>query len=263
MNPKTKSDPCKTASKKTFRSALRHFLKKNVPSLAGDLICGPVVDKVIEMADYYLPATEHLRPGQTLWYAIDKRETSGYGKKIEDCAISPVLVDLITEQDIEDCIQKISKRERQKKVAVRLHRQAYEQGGVFSYGDSASIMRLSPSTIGSYIREYEKETGGIVPRRGNVHDMGPTLTHKKIICIKHLMEGKSVEVTARETNHSPEAVTRYTNDFRRVQVCLKEGWELGKIKQATGLSESLAKQYIDIMEKNDNLKDVDLHEMPF
>ena len=221
-----------------------------------DLICKPVVEKIMEMADLFLPATENLRPGQVLWYGIDQSETSGYGKKIEDCKITPVLVDLITEKDIEDCIQKVSKRERQKKVAVRLHQQAYDQGAVFSYGDSAAIMRLSAGTVGTYIREYEKETGNTVPRRGNIHDMGPTLTHKKIICIKHLMEGKSIEVTSRETNHSPEAVTRYTNDFRRIQVCLKEGWELGKISQATGLSKALTKQYIDIMEEHDSIESI-------
>jgi hypothetical protein len=254
MKQKHKAHPYETASKKSFSSALAHFLKTNVPVLSGDLICKPVVEKIIEMTDHYLPATENLRPGQVLWYAIDQRETSGYGKKIEDCSITPVLVDLITQSDIEDCIQKVSKRQRQIKVAVRLHQQAFEQGGVFSYGDSAAIMRLSAGTIGTYIREYEKETGKTVPRRGNVHDLGPTLTHKRIICIKHLMEGKSVEVTARETNHSPEAVTRYTNDFRRIQVCLREGWDLGKITQATGLSKGLTKQYIDIMEEYDNLE---------
>ena len=263
MKQQRKPHPYETASKKSFSSALGYFLKKNIPSLSGDLICKPVVDKIIEMVDHFLPATEHLRPGQVLWYGIDQRETSGYGKKIEECSITPVLVDLITQQDIEDCIQKVSKKERQKKVAVRLHRQAFEQGAVFSYGDSAAIMRLATGTIGNYVREYEKETGEIVPRRGNVHDLGPTLTHKRIICIKHLIEGKSVEVTARETNHSPEAVIRYTNDFRRIQVCLREGWDLGKITQATGLSKGLTKQYIDIMEENDNVENNDSDELPF
>lgn len=263
MKQQNRPHPYETASKKSLSSALGHFLKTNVPALSGDLICKPVVDKIIEMVNLYLPATEHLRPGQVLWYGVDQSETAGYGKKIEDCKITPVLVDLITEMDIEDCIQKVSKKERQKKVAVRLHKQAFEQGAVFSYGDSAAIMRLSAGTVGKYIREYEKETDITVPRRGNVHDLGPTLTHKKIICIKHLMEGKSIEVTARETNHSPEAVTRYTNDFRRIQICLREGWELGKISQATNLSKALTKQYIDIMEEYGKINDSESDEIPF
>ena len=65
---------------------------------------------------------------------------------------------------------------------MRLFRQSYEQKGVLTDADVGSMMRLSPVTVSGYIREYEKETGGIVPRRGTIHDMGRTLTHKRIIC---------------------------------------------------------------------------------
>ncbi len=167
-----------------------------------------------------------MRPGQTLWYAVDVKENSGYGKKIEESKIVPVILDLINEDDIERYTQKISKRKRQIEVAVRLHNQAYTQGAVMTYADTAAVMRLSAGTVGSYIREYEKETGKMVPGRGNIHNMRPTLTHKRDICIKHLWEGKGVEQTARETLHSPSAVVRYANDFKRVYTCLKEGWNL-------------------------------------
>lgn len=262
MKGKYKDDTVPSEYRKDLKSALKYFFKENVPALKGDLICEPVVNKVYELVDKYLPVTERMRPGQTLWYAVDTKEISGYGKKIEDCKIVPVIVDLINEEDIERYIKKTPKRKRQTEVAVRIHNQAYEQGGVMTYADTAAIMRLSPNTVGSYIREYEKETGKIVPRRGNVHDMGPTLTHKKEICIKHLWEGKGVEQTAKETLHSPAAVVRYVNDFKRVYTCLKEGWDLSKIKMATGLSESLIKEYSNLM----NIKKEEFYEkekMPF
>lgn len=244
----------KPVYRKDFKAALGHFFKENIPALSKDLICQPVVNEVVKLVDEFYPNTTHMRPGQVLWYAVDKHETSGYGKRIENCAIKPVILNLISDQDIEDYIAKVPKRLRQRAVAVRLHKEAYEQGAVMTYADTAAIMRLSPNTIGRYIRDFEKETNKIVPRRGNVHDMGPTLTHKRMICIKHLIEGKSVEQTCRETNHSPEAVTRYTNDFRRVQVCLEEAWPVDKISQATGMTQSLIQQYVDIMEEQNNLK---------
>ena len=40
-------------------------------------------------------------------------------------------------------------------------------------------MGLTAGTISRYVREHEKETGDLVPRRGTVHDMGPSLTHKR------------------------------------------------------------------------------------
>lgn len=256
------TDERPAAYRKDLQAALRYFLKEAVPSLNGDLICTPVVNEIIAMIDHYLPATERLRPGQVLWYGIDVNETSGYGKRIEDCAIVPVLVDLITDEDIKQYLDKVPKRQRQITTAVRIHHQAASQGSVFTYADTAAIMRLAPGTVGRYIREYEKQTGTIVPRRGNIHDMGPTLTHKRIICIKHLMEGKSIEQTARETDHSPEAITRYTNDFKRVHVCLKEGWDLKKIAQATGLSTALAKQYVDMIENEEHILDTN-ETLPF
>jgi AraC-like DNA-binding protein len=255
MKGKTNNTP--PEYRKTFRAALSHFFKENIPALSGNIILTPVVDVILEMIDQYFPPGERLRPGQTLWYGTHVDETSGYGKKVEDCRITPVIVDLVTEAYVE----KVPKRKRQRNVAVRIHNQAFEQGAVFTYSDTAAIMRLSPNTVGKYIREYEKECGVSVPRRGNIHDMGPTLTHKRQICVKHLFEGKTVEETARETNHSPEAVSRYTKDFKRVYTCLKEGWDLGKIKQTTGLSESLSEQYIDMIENQNSL--LELEELPF
>ena len=252
---KTYMKESQPVERKTFKGALAHFLKSNISSLSGDIICQPVVNEISNLVDEYYPETSHMRPGQVLWFPIDARETSGYGKKIEDCAIKPVILNLLTDEDIKKYTEKVPKRLRQRAVAVRLHNEAYKQGAVMTYADTAAIMRLSPGTVGKYIRDHEKETELMVPRRGNIHDMGPTLTHKKMICIKHLIEGKSVEQTCRETNHSPEAVTRYTNDFRRVQVCLEEAWTIDKISQATGLTQPLIQQYVDIMEEQNNLKE--------
>jgi len=65
-------------------------------------------------------------------------------------------------------------------------------------------------------------------------------------------KGKSVELAARETYHSPAAVMRYANDFKRVRVCFKARWSPNKIAFATGLSLSLTNQYVDLL-KDDEL----------
>jgi len=248
--------------RKTLGAALGHFLGESVPALNSPLLCDAVVEQIEKLIDKYLPRNERLRPGQVLWYPVDANDKGHYGKLIEDTAIKPVIMDLITEQDIDDYVKKTkTKRERQKAVAVRLHQQCYKQGGVMTYADTAAIMRLSTSTIGTYIREHEKLTGDIIPRRGNIHDMGPTLTHKKIICIKHLKEGKNIQTTALETNHSPEAVTRYVRDFKRVYLCLKESWSLEKIAQATGLSKPLVDEYTNLINEEEDISNFD--NLPF
>lgn len=248
---KGKKDTRPTYEKKGFPAALSHFLAEVCPPLRGELIREPVVREICSLVEQYYPATERMKMGQVLWYAVDKDEKAGYGKRIEDCKLRPVIVDLITESDIEDVLRGMAKRERQKKVTVRLFEQAFEQSGVFTNADVAAIMRLAPGTVSRYVREVEKERGELVPRRGTVHDLGPSVTHKHIICEKHLKEGKTIEKTAEETYHSPQAVRRYVNDFKRVSVCLKSGWKVQKIAYATGLSTRLTQEYVDMMMKEE------------
>lgn len=233
--------------RKTLNGIIGYFLEENCPQLGGQLMIRPLVEKIIELFDQYCPPLDRLKMGQLVWYAVDVNETAGYGKSIDKCKLNAVILDLIHADDIESLLQGATKRERQKKVVARLYHQAYEQGGVLTCSDVGAIMRMAPGTISKYTREIEKETGKLLPRRGTIHDMGPTLTHKRIICIKCLKEGKTVEVTARETNHSPEAVTRYINDFQRVYACLNSGWEIDKISYATGLSKSLTREYINLI----------------
>jgi len=239
-------------SRKTLSAVLDHFLAENCPGLGGALTRNPVVKRIIEIVDECLPATERLRPGQMTWLAVAEDETAGYGKRLEHCRLKPVIVDLINMDDLDHYLAGLSKRERQTKVAVRLFSQAKAQGGVLTHADVAAMMRLAPGTISRYILEYERVNKAMVPRRGNIHDMGPTLTHKRVICRKHCAEGKTIEQTARETHHSSASVTRYVNDFKRVQACLKANWMPSQAAFATGLSLRLVGEYLELLNEGKN-----------
>lgn len=249
MKKKYSSDP--PEKRKRFPAALGYFLKEQCPSLRGKLIRDRIVQAIIELFEKFYPPTERMRMGQVLWYAVDVKETAGYGKRIEDCKIKPVILNLIHETDIDNFFQGIKKKERQKCVMARLFKEAFQQKAVLTQADVGSMMRLAPSTISRSVREYERKTGEIVPRRGTIHDIGRTVTHKRIICIKHFKEGKTIEQTSKETHHSPSAVARYVNDYKRVRECLKSHWKTNKIAFATGLSFSLIKEYIDLINSNE------------
>ena len=245
--PKSK-EPAWT--KKDFKAVLMNFMFKHCPQVGGELMVGRLVEDLIKTIETYFPAVERMKMGQVLWYAVAVDETAGYGKSLERCELVPVSLDLIHQEDIDAYIAKEKKRKRNIRKTVRLFKQAYDQGGVLTNADVGGMIGVSASTISSYVREHEKEHKVSIPRRGNIHDLGPTLTHKRIICVKHYQEGKSIEQTARETNHSVRAVTRYTNDFKRVMTCLKEGWDFMKVSSATGLSHSLVKEYINLIQNN-------------
>ncbi len=157
------------------------------------------------------------------------------------------------------------------RAAVRLFEQAKDQGGVFTGVDVATMMRLSPATISNYIRDWEKQNQCSVPRRGTIHDMGRSVTHKKQICYKIIVEGKSIEQTARETNHSPEAITRYVKDYKRILACQSQGLTPKDTAFVAKVSENLIYEYVSLIEQNQlDIKEqngiyggIDLDDLPF
>jgi hypothetical protein len=236
--------------KKTFAAALDQFFQEQCPQMGGPLTRKVLVSKVQELVETFFPPHTHLRMGQVLWPAIDENETASYGKTIEKTRLKPVFVDLIAPEDIEATLKGESRRLIRQRATVRLFTQAKEQGGVFSCADVATLMRLSLPTISKYVCTWEKEHPQIVPRRGTVHDLGPSLTHKRLICYKVLVEGKSIEQTARETRHSPEAITRYVKDYKRILTCLRAGLSVQETAFAVKVSEKLVYEYLNLIEQN-------------
>jgi DNA-binding CsgD family transcriptional regulator len=121
--------------------------------------------------------------------------------------------------------------------------QADEQGGCLTNVELALLLRTTPTTITKYIREYENKHDTILPRRGTIHDLGPTLTHKKEICRLLFLEGCSVIETCRRTKHSVQAVNRYITNFKQVLTCKTNGLSVEATAFATKLSQPLVKEY--------------------
>jgi hypothetical protein len=231
--------------RKTFTAAFAAELQRQVPPL-GILTADRLARHFEQMFNEYFPPTDRLRMGQLMWPAVAKEETAGYGKRIENTKLKPVMLDAITHDDINEFLNGTKKTLIRRKMAVRLFDQAFAQGGVLTCVDVAAILGLSPATISRYVRLVESEQGRVIPRRGTVHDIGPSVTHKRQICYRVVVLGRSIELTARETNHSPEAVTRYVQDYRRVHHCFKAGFSLEETAFATKLSKSLVNQYADL-----------------
>lgn len=235
--------------KKTPKAIISYFFEEQFPSM-GDISRKAIVDKLIEVIEKCYPSNKHLKMGQMMWFSVDKTEIAGQGKPIEKCKLKPVTLDVFTESDILKSISGVKKKDIKKEVEVRLFKQSDAQSGTLSYSDVAAIMNVTPNTIANHIREYEKETGEIVPRRGTIHDLGRSLTHKKAICYKIIVEGKTVELVARETCHSPEAITRYVKDYKRISACLAQNMPEETISYVTRTSKQLIEEYKALIEKN-------------
>jgi DNA-binding CsgD family transcriptional regulator len=257
--------------KKTFTAALDRFFENQCPQLGGQLTRQVIVNKVQDLVDEFYPPNTHLRMGQVMWPAVDENETTFYGKTIEKTKLKPVFVDMIAPQDIEAVLKGEKAKTIRQQAAVRLFHQAKDQGAVLTGVDVATMMRLSPATISNYVRQWEKQNQKTVPRRGTIHDMGRSITHKKRICYKVIVEGKSIEQTARETQHSPEAITRYVKDYKRILACLSQGLTPKDTAFVAKVSRNLVYEYMSLIEENQlDIKEqkgiyggIDLDDLPF
>lgn len=228
---------------KTFTGALSAFFAREFPQQAGDRARQAIVQGIVEMVHRFFPETAHLRPGQTTWTTVAKAISSSYGKTIGETPLVPVVLNILADNEVTQRKEGVRLRDLKIEAVGRLCQQADEQGGCLTNTELAVLLKTTPATISTYIREHENRHGGLLPRRGTIHDLGPTLTHKKEICRLLFLEQRSVSETCRRTRHSPQAVNRYINNFKQVFTCKSKGLTTQETAIATKLSKPLIEEY--------------------
>jgi len=233
---------------KTFLGALEAFLFSEFPQLAGDRARRAVAQGISDLARQFYPATSHLNPGQTTWVSVAKDETSAYGKTISKTRLVPVVVTLIAADEAKQRKDGKRLRDIKRDTVARICNETDAQGGCITSVELAILLKVTPSTIGRYIADWQEQHDQLLPRRGTIHDMGPTLTHKKEICRLLFLEGKTVSETMRLTKHSSHAIDRYITNFRQVFTCKTKGLNPQETARATRLSPRLVAEYHQLID---------------
>lgn len=231
------------AAQKTFTGALESFFASEFPQLAGERARRSVVQGIVEMVHRFFPATSHLRQGQTTWISVAKNEVSSYGKTITETRMVPVIVTLLAEDEAKQRRDGKRLRDIKRQSVARACLEIDQQGGCVTAAELALMFKTTPTTVGKYIAHWEAENGKLLPRRGTIHDMGPTLTHKKEICRLLFIEGKTVTQVIHLTKHSARAIERYITNFRQVFTCKTNGMTVQETARATKLSQRLVEEY--------------------
>ncbi len=243
----TRSHAYDASDRKTFKSALCHLLQTEFPGVFGPAITLLFSEKINELFERFHPPRERLKVGQALWAAVAVDDPPARNKRIEDTRLVPLVLDLVTARDIDEAIAMGLRTETRSKKILRLFHQAFQQGAVLSYPDVSLLMHLQTSTICRTVLAHEKETGETIPRRGTIHDMGRSISHKRVICYKRLVEKKTTSQVARETFHDPEEVEYYVQCLRRIKLCSDSGLTVDDIVTATSHSKSLVNEYLDLI----------------
>lgn len=229
---------------KTLKNALAHAIGRDFPRIGGNRIRQLCAEMILEVLEDHLRPREQMRHGQALWLGIDVNDPPARGKRTADTHLIPVVLDVSTDEDIQARLDRKYLRDRTLTKAVRLSEQAYRQGALLSNGDLAELLNADANEVSRILAAHERKTGKVVPRRATIHDVGPSLTHKRITCWKRYAEGKSSDQIARETYHSVEAVDRYLGQFDRVRHCRRQGMTPAETAYTLNCSRSLVEEYL-------------------
>lgn len=234
---------------KCFEGALEAFLSQECPQIGGIRTRQVLVKSIADMVGKFYPETSHMKPGQVTWPTVHREEVSSYGKSIKQTRLTTVVLGLVRSEDALERAEGKRLRIIKKEAIARMCKQAYEQEGCLTNAELAILLKISPGSVGKYIKEWELENKEVLPRRGSIHDIGPTLTHKKIIIEKLFIEQKTVQEVSRETCHSLPAIQRYISTFKQILLCKQKGMSTEETAFSVGRTIRLTKEYEKIIEE--------------
>lgn len=234
---------------KSFEGALEAFLSNECPQIGGIRTRQVLVKSIADMVRQFYPETSHMQPGQVTWPTVHRDEFSSYGKSIKETRLTTVVLDLVRSQDALERAKGKKLRIIKKEAVARMCKQAFDQEGCLTNAELAILLKISPGSVSKFIKEWELENREVLPRRGSIHDIGPTLTHKTIIIEKLFIEQKTVQQVSRETCHSLPAIQRYISTFKQILLCRQKGMSTEEVAFSVGRTVRLVKEYEKIIEE--------------
>jgi hypothetical protein len=232
-----------SAHDRFLKPAIVNFFKTEFGNNFGPIVRENIAGALIDLFDSLCPESSRLKPGQVIWNTLDIR-TRGDSKNRK---YKPVILSLVTDDEVKMFESDVPVSTIRQKVMDRMTREAYQQGGVLSTRDLSLLLVYNASGLSHQRIAYEKEHKTILPHTGVIHDMGTTLTHKRIIIYKHVVEKKDPAVVSRETNHTQGAVDKYIKDYNRVKTLVNDNKDIDFIHQTTNMSKPVIKQYLQII----------------
>lgn len=239
----------RTAHDRFLKPAIVNFFTREFSGYFGPIVRENIAQALIDIFEKNAPTQDRVKHGQIVWNALDKNTRADSPNR----RYIPVTLSLVTDDDITLFEKEKPAKDVRKQVIARIIREAYAQGGILSMRDISLILATNADLISNLRIEYETENKTVLPHTGVIHDMGSTITHKVQIVYKHVVEKKSTNIVARETNHSQKAVDHYINDYHRVKALVDDKKDINFIHLATKIAKPVILQYQDII--NNYVKD--------
>ncbi|MDE0322835.1 MAG: DUF1670 domain-containing protein [Candidatus Poribacteria bacterium] len=246
---------------KSLRQLLIHRFLNDYGYDKGEVTATAIVDDILKTVEEYfvvtlpleklatgdqLPDERLLSYGQLVWMAVPIDEYPEKGKAIIKTRMKPIILTYLATEDIESFRNGFTSRQLRINRLVRWCHQAYDQGALLTHLDLAVLLNVCDAVVNDYVKEWQNNSGQLLPTRGNIHDLSGAITHKKEIITLYL-QGHLTPTIAAKTKHSKEAVDRYIRDYEIVKVVRKATADIDKISQITRLSKRVISQYLDLI----------------
>jgi hypothetical protein len=236
---------------KTLANVLRHLFVTEFGYANKVIFAEAMIDRILETIDAFVKPTALVKPGQILWMAVADDGNKHLFKSMKDTPQVPVLLDLLTEHDLQALADGEDLMVLRRRRHSRLLDQAYEQGGALAHTDLCAITLSSESQVAKDVAHIQRTEERLLPHRGVVHDVGPTLSHK--VQVARLLEAGYLEPEIGRRlspTHDLRSVERYAQTYKNVIKLLERGFAPIEISGILSISRRLVRAYIEIVNEH-------------
>jgi hypothetical protein len=236
---------------KTLANVLRHLFVTEFGYANKVIFAEAMIDRILETIDAFVKPAVLIKPGQMLWMAVADDGNKHLFQAMKDTPQVPVVLDLLTDRDLQalaDGEDLVTVRRRRH---TRLLDQAYDQGGALAHTDLCAITLSSEGQVALDVTHIERTEERFLPRRGVVHDVGPTLSHK--VQVARLLEAGYLEPEIGRMLspiHGLRSVERYAQTYKNVVKLLERGFSPIEISGILSISRRLVRAYIEIVNEH-------------
>lgn len=234
----------------SLQGSILTLIQRDYQFITGEKIQNLFVSDLVDLVEKCYREPWQLDVGQIMWFGVKILEKPNYGKNSKNTPLTPVVLTLISKDDIDMKNAGHTGKEIKEMKVARLFKEAHEQDVLITHDDVAFLLHSTINTISRYARDYMKRTGEVLPTRGIIHDIGRAITHKKII-LKLYKNGYQTPDISRMTNHTEQACDRYIKAYKKVEK-LSKTMNIDEIAQVLEMSRSLVEEYINILNEEED-----------
>jgi hypothetical protein len=227
--------------KDAFYNVLKHYF-----SFSNALIC----DYLSFLHKEVSQTNKNRKDGEIIYYAVSQDTIPG--TPLSNSEMVPIKLTIFSSGDTSpDSPYHTNTRKWNK--AQRYAIQAQNQKATLSQYDLAFLLGVSISVVKNLMKKHresdnDSDSDKVIPTRGNMHDIGPGISHAEKI-IKLYLEGHTETEIKFKTAHSYESIENYLRKFTKVVGLTDMGLNLNQIRMSAKMTYNLAAKFLEIYER--------------